>query len=241
MYGLAIAFDVAGDFWDKETSVKYDERSFIVESGRVGEAHTIRTTYDHESEYRNAFRSAAHFLNELAWNYQLGISITTCVHGNGTPRTGDRSNRERNTRLAIHDSCQKVRDERSHLALGCYREALDSNSPFYRFLSYFRVLEVAIPDGKERGIWVEKCVLQLKHSKQSIALLKRARVEDVGKWLYLEGRHALAHASGKDGGTVRDICSFDDWQTIVWANEIVEELAYTALIEHLKVDKPTHA
>lgn len=240
MPGLAVAFDVDGDFWDRETVVEYDGRELFVENSSRGEAHSARVTYRREADQPNAFRSVSWFLNELAWDYQLGISVSLCVHGNGEPRAGDRSSRSRNTRLSIGGYKQKVTSSRAHLALGCYREALDASSPFYRFLSYYRVLEVALPNGKVRGSWVAERIPNLVDSKESVALLSRANVRDVGDWLYREGRHALAHASGNGGGRVRDISNFEDWQDIVWAGEIVKELAREAVIEHLDVPRPSH-
>jgi hypothetical protein len=52
--------------------VEYDSRKLVVENGRQGEAHAVRVTYERESEQPNAFRSISRFLNELAWDYQLG-------------------------------------------------------------------------------------------------------------------------------------------------------------------------
>ena len=118
---------------------------------------------------------------------------------------------------------------------------MDSSSPFYRFLSYYRVLEVAIPEGKKRLQWIADRIPHLTESKASITRLGKSKVDDVGAWLYQEGRNALAHASGKGGGTVRDICDFDDWQDIVWGSEIVKELAWEVVIECLDVSRPSHA
>src|SRR3954464_1469748 len=53
-------------------------------------------------------------------------------------------------------------DKRALLALALMREGKGLNHAAYSFLSYYRVLEVALPDGKKRGKWVSDKVDQLR-------------------------------------------------------------------------------
>jgi hypothetical protein len=52
-----------------------------------------------------------------------------------------------------------TRDQK--LALGLYREAQNSSSTFYEFLSYYKIMELAVPNkgNKVRGDWLEKTAI----------------------------------------------------------------------------------
>lgn len=235
MYGLCVAFDFPGRFYDDASTIAYDGLAFDVINGAAGETHSIRTIFSQEAHYKNAFRSANHFLNELSWYERLPIIVACCIHGTGSPRCSDVSTMMRNDTCFIHAFRQKVSDEGAHLALGFFREGYAANSPFYRFLSYFKVIEQAYPKGRDREAWVSRQIPQLEKSKDSLRRLEREGVRDIGQWLYEEGRNALAHASGRNMQTIRDISDYDHWQDIVWASEIVEEMATHLIVSDFGV------
>lgn len=87
-------------------------------------------------------------------------------------------------------------DERQALGLALMREGRGLNHPAYAFLSFFRVLEVAFPEGKDQKKWVADNIAQIAdHSGQrALAKLAEAGIEDVGTHLYKSGRMAIAHA-----------------------------------------------
>jgi len=64
---------------------------------------------------------------------------------------------------------------------------------------------------------------------------KRNGVTDVAQWIFKEGRNALSHAYRERQNSIVDITAFDHWQNIVWANEIVQELAEITMIEKLNI------
>jgi hypothetical protein len=88
-------------------------------------------------------------------------------------------------------------DKRALLALALMREGKGLNHAAYGFLSYYRVLEVALPDGKKRGKWISDNVEKLRdiRAKEGVAKLKRGGVGEIGKHLVKSGRQAIAHAA----------------------------------------------
>jgi hypothetical protein len=231
-----MAFDFRGKFFDNINEVVYDGRSFTVENGKSHESHRIWTTYRKQSELKDSFRSACRFLDELAWFRSLKISSSLCVQSNGSPRCADRSELPRDDTIFLMPFDQLVTCNRAHLALSFYREGYVSNSPFYRFVSYFKIIELAIPDGKRRKSWIGNALEVDQGIGRYLHRLNQAGIEDVGAWLYKEGRNGLAHA-GKAGMSTKDPSDYDDWQDIVWANEIVLHLAERILIENLQISK----
>jgi hypothetical protein len=88
------------------------------------------------------------------------------------------------------------KDDRARLALALNREGHALNNPAYAFLSFYRVLEVAIPDGKKRGEWMDASIANITKgpAKEVIADLTAKKL-DIGKHLRESGRHAVAHAA----------------------------------------------
>jgi len=87
-------------------------------------------------------------------------------------------------------------DARQALGLALMREGRGLNHPAYAFLSFFRVLEVAFPQGKEQQQWVADNIERISNHDglRAFAKLSEAGIEDVGAHLYHSGRMAIAHA-----------------------------------------------
>lgn len=89
-----------------------------------------------------------------------------------------------------------IESERGRLALALIREGRGLNHPAYAFLSFFRALETAVPDGRARSQWVTENIGNIEGHQAKAALQQlRASVQgDIGVHLRDTGRHAVAHA-----------------------------------------------
>src|ERR1019366_8201371 len=72
--------------------------------------------------------------------------------------------------------------EKGQLALAIMREARGLNHPAYAFLSFYRVLEVALEDGRARGAWMTEQLDQIldPQVRAVIAQLRDDGVTDIG-------------------------------------------------------------
>jgi hypothetical protein len=88
-------------------------------------------------------------------------------------------------------------DEKALLALALMREGRGLNHPGYAFLSFYRVLEVALPNGRHRKNWVSDKIdlIDDHYAKQALNALRAKGITDIGGHLYESGRCAIAHAS----------------------------------------------
>jgi hypothetical protein len=84
----------------------------------------------------------------------------------------------------------------ARLALAIYREARGVRSIFYEFLGYFKILNMIQNDGKSQIAWINDNLHKLKdeQSLKRLAVLNSSEPE-VGNYLYVSGRCAVAHAS----------------------------------------------
>jgi hypothetical protein len=76
------------------------------------------------------------------------------------------------------------------------REGRGLNHPGYAFLSFYRVLEVAFPNGRARGEWITRRLSTIsdRRAKEALAELASQGIADIGAHLYVSGRRAMAHA-----------------------------------------------
>lgn len=138
------------------------------------------------------------FLSVLSWVHDCGYIVAGMGGGSspfpmvGHPETG-------------FTACEEFRlcylpeptDSRTQLALALMREGRALNHVAYAFLSFFRVLEVAIPKPAKRIKWVDASVATIKGPRVDSALagLTARGIQNIGRHLYDSGRCAVAHAT----------------------------------------------
>jgi len=79
-----------------------------------------------------------------------------------------------------------------NLALALYKEGKNAESVFYRYLSYWKILEVAIPDKGKRWDWINKNVARATFEKQRVAEIGAVN-PNIAEYLDYSGRCAIAH------------------------------------------------
>lgn len=136
-------------------------------------------------------------LSVIAWLDNSG-AIVTHMTGGDLPRMMGLSKRTGQTirdELDLSDLPQ-ISDSRAKVALALMREGRGLNHPAYAFLSFYKVLETAIPNGRARGQWIADNLDGLRDHRavESLSQLRASVNGDVGAHLYESGRQAIAHA-----------------------------------------------
>lgn len=136
------------------------------------------------------------FLSAVSWIEGGGILLEYFTGGN-LPRT---TGRRQKSGFVIQDDFDfsylpEPADEKAQLALALMREGRGLNHPAYAFLSFFRVLEVALP-AKKRREWITAHldIFRDHRAKEALAKLRANGINDIGTHLHKSGRHAIAHA-----------------------------------------------
>jgi len=84
----------------------------------------------------------------------------------------------------------------SDLALALYREGLSLNSIHFGFLSLFKVLNIRFGSGLAQEIWINDHLPRIGYQPALDRLLELQNSnENVGKYLFVQGRCAVAHAN----------------------------------------------
>jgi hypothetical protein len=141
------------------------------------------------------------FLSAVSWVEKGGILLEHFTVGNLPRPVGLRQQRHG---FGIQDDFNLAYlpapdGEKAQLALALMREGRGLNHAAYAFLSFYRVLEVACPEGKKRGDWITAHIVQLQSQRalEALALLTTNNINDVGEHLQKSGRQAIAHARSK--------------------------------------------
>ena len=174
-------------------------------------------------------------LSVLAWLQDSG-AVVVHMSGGNLPRM---MGLQKSFGHAIRDDFDLsdlpiINDRSSRLALALMREGRGLNHPGYSFLSFYRALEVAIPDGIARRTWISENIDKLDghRAKEALEKLKATIQGDISKHLRESGRHAIAHAAADP------IINPDDprdARRLTAELPIIEALAILAIQDHLGI------
>lgn len=82
------------------------------------------------------------------------------------------------------------------LALGLFREGLSLNSDPLAFLSFFKILNITMSNGQAQILWINSNLQHVTGGRELDRLNElKAQHSDLGKYLYVQGRCAVAHAN----------------------------------------------
>lgn len=128
----------------------------------------------------------------------------------------------------------EVTDTKARLALALMRDGRGLSHVAYSFLSFYRVLEVAVGRGQAIPKWVPSALGRLSSDRGKDALNKllEAGVTDIPHHLYVSGRCAIAHAGGSP---IVDPDNPADTSRLYNEKPLIEELAELAIEEFLGV------
>lgn len=177
------------------------------------------------------------FLSALSWTQSSGIGVSG-FSGGGRLRlpSGQKSFGQAVTAdFLVRDLPEP--NATGRLALALMREARSLQHAAYSFLTFYRVLEVAIPDGRNRGKWLETAINQIgSRFQQTIDGLRSRGVSDIGTHLQKTRRQAIAHASSLP---VVDPDDFGLVSELLQETPIIEGLAELAIEDVLGIPTPS--
>ncbi|WP_374648737.1 methylamine utilization protein MauJ [Rhizorhabdus sp.] len=175
------------------------------------------------------------FLSALCWT-QRGGAIVSRFHTDVLPRPAHNpANRGSASLHGLGLTYLPVATERrQEIALALMREGMGLNHPAYAFLSFFRVLEAALPHGKARERWTKDRLARLsgERAKRAVAALNEDGVLDVGEHLYRAGRQAIAHAKSDPIVNPDDAADYDKISALL---PVIRELAEMAIEQELGI------
>ena len=150
---------------------------------------------DRQDSHEEAQKLIFHFLSSLSWVHHQAISIEHWSGGN-LPRPMSVGS----SGLVLTDDFYEPylpdpQNKRARWALAFYREGLSLNHIAYQCLSFFKILNILIPTGKDQIQWIKNNIGKVAEgsARERIEDIER-NGDDVGEYLYVSNRCAVAHA-----------------------------------------------
>lgn len=193
----------------------------------------------HLSKYKMDMDKGREFLNKffssLSWSkkgyIQEEMSLGTGAKG-GTIGKGPQFSVS-SSRLD-DDYMPTDLDDKQSLALAVYREAQAINNTSYKYLGYFKILNIENQYGRDHKDWINNNLSKVKGTN-ALATLKKLQSEhsNIGDYLYASGRCAVAHAF--DQSTLVNPDKTQDIRRLSAELDLIQELAELFIEQELGV------
>lgn len=178
------------------------ENSTVVLSPQTEELACTASLFDPAGfDFDEGATRLSRFLSCLAWSMHGGIDEYCAIGtnnpdkpgflGKGTYATSSWSNVDPWHQLYLPSPSSP----KAALAIALFREGMTLNSEPLAFLSFFKILNVVFPSGAAQKAWINSNLSVIRYGR-AMERLSELQIEhqDVGEYLYVQGRCAVAHA-----------------------------------------------
>jgi hypothetical protein len=203
---LVMAFDSVEQDPRDYLKTEYGGLTLHIKPGHGEAVSLISTFLEDNTKYTEAQLIINRFLSAMAWKEGKAFVTLGGIAGGALPTERDKPrfnySEGRVLRGAIisqldFEHLQNPPDDKQKLALALYREGLNSRiAQFYRFLSFFKILNIKFATGKAQIGWINANLGKIWNfiAQERLAELQKTE-PDIGEYLWKEGRNAIAHAN----------------------------------------------
>ena len=185
-------------FWPaEETTVDFMGNELILRPPDGSNAADVRMQYESPEGQLHVTETIFRFLSALAWSERCPVRTRLRISCTAPTLRGAKGNGDLILCPGFVPSGLSIPgDPKARLATAIYREAQGSRDISYKFLSYFKIINIVYDNGSAQKRWINKAVSALS-DKNTIDRIKELTPQqtDIGAYLYESGRCAVAHAS----------------------------------------------
>lgn len=200
---LSIAVNNGFPWPDKETPVKFEGRNLILRPPFEEFPPSIVFELDSTINESKSLSLVRRFMSVLSWVENTYLREIEYSFGGSAIYVSGVEKRKYNLLTSDYfiDFLPEPSDPKKQLALALYREALSANSIPYRFLGFFKIINILYKDGPAQIKWINDIVEDITDDslKSIIRNINKIIEKDsiyynIGDYLYSSGRCAIAHA-----------------------------------------------
>jgi len=179
---------------DSQIEVRFGTTRFILmPQTRVNSASIHLET--HSDQSLDEMTTVNRFLSLVSWADKQSLQNNYGWSGNPAPCAVPRMTLARSINRDFLIRWNPLIDPKQKLAVALYREAMSVNSIPYKFLGFFKIINILYKDGLAQKAWIRATLPLLTESHLKDRLLALANAQsDVAEYLYESGRCAVAHA-----------------------------------------------
>jgi hypothetical protein len=172
----------------------------------------------------NIYEKANRLLSVLSWRDGGGIQTLFYTVGSVPLGVGNDEPNQFTTE-SFDVRIRPVAGDSQRLGIALYREAAAINSLPHQLLGFFKILNVVHSRGADQQQWINGNLHKLKdrRAKQRVEELTEAGF-DVGKYLWVEGRNAVAHAFNEPLVNPDRLADIDRIAKDVWLMQKLAEI-----------------
>src|ERR1041384_2113573 len=175
----------------KDTEVAFRGHTLILRPAT--EQHLASVAFEHPASMTldDALLLIRHYLSSLSWVEQAGIKEVAATGGSAPFYLGRGPRWGVVTEHFKHDYLPDPAEPRTRLALGLYREGMSSESAPYRFLSFFKVINILHAKGPHQIAWINGNLQHIRDARANERIRElTGQVPHVGHYLYTSRRCA---------------------------------------------------
>jgi hypothetical protein len=192
----------AGFSWPNVSVEIPFESSTIVLSPQTEELACTASLFDPSGfDFDEGATRLSRFLSCLAWSMHGGIEEHFAIGTNNPDKPGSLGKGTYATSAwANVEPWQQIylpspSTSKAALAIALFREGMTLNSEPLAFLSFFKILNVVFPKGIAQQAWINNNLSAIRYGRAFDRLSElQAQHQNVGEYLYVQGRCAVAHA-----------------------------------------------
>lgn len=220
----------------EQVVIEFEGRDFVwhpnVEPGPEGEEWWpgVTVVVNDHNDYEEERELMHRFLSALAYELRQPVEVLA-GGGSGEPDPLARPLPHANRRGfgdQVHEAPRGIEvtdDPRLRLVLGLYREGLNSESPFYRFLSFWNALDATFDNDRSR---IEQ-FLDAEAPRHAGAFDYDPPPANWHRYLNNSNRNAIAHAVRRPGEPLLDPDIPHDRSRLYRDSRLLEQLVRTAV------------
>lgn len=196
MKSITVAVKAQFAWPTEETEIEYLGKKYLLRPETDKDVQSVSLICQSGMDMESARLSVNRFLSALAWAEENGIIELFAIGSSSPipPKVG-KSNAQFVTHKFRADYLPEPKGDKSLRSLALFREAQSINSPSYSFLGFFKILNVLFEKGKDQIAWINANLTDVKEHRAKKRLDELVKLHsDIGDYLYVQGRCAVAHA-----------------------------------------------
>lgn len=237
--------------WPVEnTIVEFNNRKLILfpETEKLMPAVALKTSESPKITGEEGFSVLNAFLSSMAWIEDSKINVLGTTSGSTPMRVGKSDIMYVSNNFSLL-ALPILENDISKLSLALYREALGLSGYVYKFLSFYRIIELNAGGTDKQKRWINRSISKIKtsdigssfeysqkHPNEShtrLDELKGSGINDIGEYLFFQCRSAIAHASNRKKTINPD--NLNDVYQIQLDLPFIERLARLIIKEKLNI------
>ncbi|HUU26843.1 MAG TPA: methylamine utilization protein MauJ [archaeon] len=225
--------------WPQEDRLEFYKGEMLLllaPTSYLVEAIAVRKDFElgklNKLEY-DAQKVILNYISALAWVRDSKIKIIEWGGGSYPFRMQSSKHSSILTTFFSNHYLPEPTDEKARIALAFYREGLYLDHVPYKFLSFYKIINLIFNNGRQQKEWINSNAELLRKSdaKERVEEILSSKL-DLGEYLFKSCRCAVAHAGVKP---FVDPDNFEDYQRLFKDLSVIRELAKIIIEQRLGI------